>query len=276
MGYLRDVLRASLPPEELELLPSGFDRVGHVAILTLPPALMYRSGEIAKALLRLKGVRTVALREGPITGRHRRPKIKVIAGEPRTETLHKEHGCLFKLDVAKVMFAPGNLFERGRLAGLVRPDEVVVDMFAGVGQFSIPIAKRARPSRVYAIELNPVAFRYLRENIELNRVGHVVVPLHGDCEEVAPLGVADRVIMGILHVTHKYLPLAMRVLKPSGGVIHYHESVPSKLRFERPIKRITSSTTRKVEILNKRVVKRYAPGVDHVVIDVKVGPCHGG
>jgi tRNA wybutosine-synthesizing protein 2 len=276
MGYLRDVLRASLPPEELELLPSGFDRVGHVAILTLPPALMYRSGEIAEALLRLKGVRTVALREGPITGRHRRPKIKVIAGEPRTETLHKEHGCLFKLDVAKVMFAPGNLFERGRLAGLVRPDEVVVDMFAGVGQFSIPIAKRARPSRVYAIELNPVAFRYLRENIELNRVGHVVVPLHGDCEEVAPLGVADRVIMGILHVTHKYLPLAMRVLKPSGGVIHYHESVPSKLRFERPIKRITSSTTRKVEILNKRVVKRYAPGVDHVVIDVKVGPCHGG
>lgn len=272
MGYLRDALKASLPPEELELLPSGFDRVGHVAILTLPPKLMHRSREIAAALLRLKGVRTVALREGPITGRHRRPKIKVIAGDPNTETLHKEHGCLFKLDVARVMFAPGNLFERGRIAGLVKPGEVVVDMFAGVGQFSIPVAKRGRPSRVYAIELNPVAYRYLRENIELNRVEHVVVPLHGDCEEVAPLGVADRVIMGILHVTHKYLPLAMRVLKPADGVIHYHESVPSKLRFERPIKRIISSTRRTVEILNKRVVKRYAPGVDHVVIDAKVGP----
>ncbi|MCS7131851.1 MAG: class I SAM-dependent methyltransferase family protein [Hadesarchaea archaeon] len=274
MGYLRNALRGSLSPEELELLPSGFDRMGHVAILTLPPALMHRSVEIAGALLQLKGVRTVALREGPITGRHRKPKVKVIAGEPNTETLHKEHGCLFKLDVAKVMFAPGNLFERGRIVGLVQPGEVVVDMFAGVGQFSIPIAKRAKPSKVYAIELNPVAYRYLCENIELNRVGHIVVPLHGDCEEMAPLGVADRVIMGILHVTHRYLPLAMQVLKPAGGIIHYHESVPSKLRFERPIKRIISATRRRVEILNKRVVKRYAPGVDHVVVDVRIGPLH--
>jgi tRNA wybutosine-synthesizing protein 2 len=98
-----------------------------------------------------------------------------------------------------------------------------------------------------------------------------VKPLLGDCGKVAPRGVADRVIMGILHVTHEYLPLAIQVLKPSGGVIHYHESVPSRLRFERPVERILAAAGgRKVEVLNKRLVKRYAPGVDHVVIDAKI------
>lgn len=101
----------------------------------------------------------------------------------------------------------------------------------------------------------------------------MVEPRLDDCAKVATLGVADRVLMGMLHVTHEYLPLAMRILKPNGGMIHYHESVPSKLRFERPVKRIFEAADgRDVKIINQRVVKRYAPGVDHVVIDAKVGP----
>ena len=273
MGYLRDATRNSLTQEELNLLPAGFDRIGHVAILTLPRELLPRSKEIAQALLRVKGVRTVASRTGTIAGRERRPQVDVIAGAQITETLHKENGCTFKLDVAKVMFSTGNIFERGRVAGLVQPGEVVVDMFAGIGQFSIPVAKHAKPSKVYAIELNEVAHHYLCENVRLNYVGDVVEPRLGNCAKVAPLGVADRVIMGMLHVTHEYLPLAMRILKPNGGVIHYHESVPSKLRFERPVKRISEATDgREVKIIGQRVVKRYAPGVDHVVIDAKVAP----
>jgi len=272
MGYLRAALGNQLTSEELELLPAGFDRVGHVVIVSLPPELIHRTPDIAHALLELKNVHTVALREGAIAGRHREPRLRVIAGDPSTETVHSEGGCWFKLDVARVMFSPGNLYERARLPKLVEPGEVIVDLFAGIGQFSIPIAKHARPSRVYATELNPIAYGYLRENIRLNRVGHVVKPLLGDCSAVAPRGVADRVVLGILHVTHQYLPLALEVLKPSGGVIHYHESVPSGLRFERPIKRILGvAAGRGVEILGKRVVKRYAPGVDHVVIDVRVG-----
>jgi len=261
-----------LTPKEIELLPAGFNRVGHIAIISLPPQLLPKQGEVTRALLGLKGVRTVTLREGVISERYRRPKLKVIAGDPSTETVHRENGCLFKLDVAQVMFSLGNVYERARLPKLVQPSEVVADLFAGVGQFSVPIAKHARPSRIYAVELNPVAYGYLRENIRLNRVGHVVKPLLGDCSTVAPRGVADRVMMGILHVTHRYLPLALEVLKPSGGVIHYHESVPSELRFERPIRRMFDAAAgREVEILGKRVVKRYAPGVDHVVIDVRVG-----
>jgi len=276
MRYLREALRNVLTPKEIELLPAGFNRVGHIAIISLPPQLLPKQGEITRALLGLKGVWTVALREGVISGRYRRPKLKVIAGGPSTETVHRENGCLFKLDVAQVMFSLGNVYERARLPKLVQPGEVVVDLFAGVGQFSIPIAKHARPSRIYAVELNSVAYGYLRENIRRNRVGHVVKPLLGDCSAVAPRGVADRVVMGILHVTHHYLPLVLKVLKPSGGVIYYHESVPSGLRFERPIKRVFDAAVgREVEILGKRVIKRYAPGVDHVVIDVRVGKASG-
>jgi tRNA wybutosine-synthesizing protein 2 len=234
---------------------------------------LHRTQDVTEALLNIKGVRTVALREGTISGRERRPNLRVVAGDPSTETLHRENGCAFKLDVAKVMFSSGNLYERGRLPKLIGEGEVVVDLFAGVGQFSIPIARHAGPGKVYAAELNPVAYGYLCENIRINRVGQVVKPLLGDCMEVAPRGVADRVIMGLLHVTEQYLPLALEVLKDRGGVIHYHESVPSKLRFERPVKRILEAAAgREVEILNKRIVKRYAPGVDHVVVDARIGP----
>lgn len=270
--FLKRALADKLTREELELLPAGWERVGHVAILTLHPELVPRARESGGALLSLPGVRTVAVRTTGITGRERRPELEVVAGEPSTETIHREHGCLFKLDVAKVMFSLANLHERARVAGLVREGEVVADLFAGVGQFTVPIAKLARPSKVYAVELNPVAFAYLKENVGLNRVGHIVVPLLGDCERVAPRGVADRVLLGILHVTHRYLPLALEVLKPEGGIIHYHESVPSRFRFERPVERILEAAAgREVKIVSKRVVKRYAPGVDHVVIDAKIG-----
>lgn len=268
---MRDFLRDCLSDKELGLLPSGWSRIGHVVVLSLPPELMGKASLIGEAMLGLRGVRTVAVRAGPITGRERRPKLKVVAGDPGTETVHREHGCEFKLDVERVMFAPGNVGERGRVAKLVGLGEVVVDLFAGVGQFSIPIAKNAEPRKVYAVELNPPAFGYLRENIDLNRIGHVVEPLLGDCAEIAPRGLADRVVMGILHVTHRYLPLALEVLKPEGGVIHYHESVPTELGFERPVARIRKAANGgAVEILNKRVVKRYSPGVDHVVIDAKI------
>lgn len=273
MVQFQETLRGLLSEDEFRLLPKGFERIGHVAVISLLPELVGRAWVIAQKLLEVGGVRTVALREGPVEGRKRKPTVKVIAGDPLTETTHLEHGCLFKLDVAKVMFSTGNVHERGRLPKLVREGEVVVDMFAGIGQFTIPIAKLAEPNRVYAVELNPVAYGYLMENVRINKVGHVVTPLLGDCEKVAPLGLADRVVMGLLHVTHRYLPLALGVLKPEGGVIHYHETVPSNLRFERPVKRIMDAAgRRKVEILERRVVKRYAPGVDHVVVDAKVGP----
>lgn len=276
MVDLLEALRGVLSEDELKLLPRGFKRIGHIAMISLPHELSGRTQIIAQKIMDLSGAKTVALLEGGISGRYREPKVKVVAGDPNTETIHLENGCRFKLDVSKVMFSPGNVHERKRVVDLVGRGEVVADLFAGIGQFSIPIAVHAEPARVYSIEMNEVAHGYLSENVRMNKVGHIVKPMLGDCVEVAPRGKADRVMMGMLHVTHRYLPLAMEVLRPEGGIIHYHESVPSGLRFERPVKRILETAAgREVEITEKRVVKRYAPGVDHVVVDARICPRRG-
>ncbi|MEM2674443.1 MAG: class I SAM-dependent methyltransferase family protein [Candidatus Hadarchaeales archaeon] len=268
--FLRRALQGVLPEGELRRL-GGYEVIGRVAILRLPEDLLHRGRLVAGALLRRGGIETVVLWKGT-EGEMRVPRVEVLAGDG-TETVHRENGCLFKLDVAKVLFCVGNLYERMRLPRLVREGEVVVDLFAGVGQFSVPIAKHSNPARVYSIELNPVAYGYLCENVRMNRVGHKITPLLGNCREVAPRGVADRVILGLLHFSHLYLPLAFEVLKPDGGVIHYHESVPCRLGFERPVERIREAAGgRSVRILGRRVVKSYAPGVDHVVIDAEVRP----
>ncbi|MEM2875049.1 MAG: class I SAM-dependent methyltransferase family protein [Candidatus Hadarchaeales archaeon] len=272
MGCLAEALRNVLSDRELSLLPGGFDRIGHVAVISLAGELLPRSQEIAGALLRMGGIRTVMLRERGVSGRTRSPGLKFLAGDPNTETLHRENGCLFKLDVGKVMFSTGNQHERARIAKLVQRGEVVLDMFAGVGQFTIPIARLSEAAVVYSTEINPVAFHYLCENVRMNRVGHRVRPILGDCAREAPKGMADRVVMGILHVSQAYIRHAIEALKPAGGIIHYHESVPSRIRFERPVRNLMSAAGgREIEILGRRVVKRYAPGVDHVVIDVRVG-----
>ncbi|MGQ9787877.1 MAG: class I SAM-dependent methyltransferase [Candidatus Hadarchaeaceae archaeon] len=269
---LRESLREVLTEKELGLLPRRFKRIGHVVVINLPEDLFSRVQEIAQKIMEFTGAKTVAIRGEGIVGRFREPQLRVIAGDPNTETIHLENGCRFKMDVAKVMFSLGNVHERKRIAELVSPGEIVVDLFAGVGQFSIPIAVHAKPSRVHAIEINQTAFSYLLENIRINNVGHIVKPILGDCSAVAPRGVADRVIMGILHVTPRYLPLALEVLKPEGGVIHYHETVPSPLRSKRPVERILQAAQgREVRIINQYVVKKYSPGVDHVVVDAKIG-----
>lgn len=220
-------------------------------------------------LLKIPGVNKIA-KLGYISGPQRKPEVELLWGEG-TETIHKENKCLFKMDVSQVMWSKGNTAERIRLSKLINDGEIVVDLFAGIGYFSIPIAVHSRPKKVYAVEINPVSYHYLKENVLLNRVDDIVEPLFGDCRDVAPQKVADRVLMGYIGNTHEYLDVAMNAIR-DGGVIHYHESVPEKLKFIRPVERIKSAAMdQEVEILNQRIIKKYAPGVYHVVIDAKIG-----
>jgi tRNA wybutosine-synthesizing protein 2 len=220
-------------------------------------------------LLKIPGVNKI-VKLGHISGPQRKPDVELLWGEG-TETIHKENRCLFKMDVSQVMWSKGNTAERIRLAKMVGEDEIVVDLFAGIGYFSIPIAVHSRPAKVYAVEINPVSHHYLRENIILNQVVDIVEPVLGNCRDVAPQKVADRVLMGYIGNTHEYLDVAMNTLR-DGGVIHYHESVPGKLKFTRPVHRIKAAAgDREVEILNQRIIKKYSPGVYHVVIDARIG-----
>lgn len=142
-------------------------------------------------------------------------------------------------------------------------------MFAGIGYFSIPIGVHSNAKQIYSIEINPNSFHYLKENIKLNKISNIT-PLLGDCINITPDYKADRIIMGYVKTTHHYLKVAIDSLN-KGGVIHYHETVPEKLMDIRPINRIKElAGDRQVEFLKLNKVKKYSPGVFHVVCDARI------
>ena len=203
-----------------------------------------------------------------IQGTKREPVYKVLYGH-ETETVNKENKCLFKLDLSKVMWSKGNVNERLRIAKLVRDGETVLDMFAGIGYFSIPIGVHSNAKQVISIEINPNSHYYLCENIELNKCDNIT-PVLGDCLVETPKYNADRILMGYVKTTHHYLKVAVESLN-KGGIIHYHETVPEKLMETRPISRIRQAAgDRDVELLKINKIKKYAPGVEHVVIDALI------
>lgn len=203
-----------------------------------------------------------------IQGTKREPVYKILFGS-ETETVNKENGCLFKLDLSKVMWSKGNNNERLRIAKLVEDNETVIDMFAGIGYFSIPIGVHSNAKQVHAIEINPNSYHYLCENIKLNKLDNIN-PILGDCMEMTPKFKADRILMGYVKTTHHYLKVAIDSLN-RGGILHYHETVPEKLMNTRPIERIKAHAgDRDVELLKVNKIKKYAPGVEHVVIDARI------
>lgn len=212
-----------------------------------------------------------------IEGQKREPTIEILYGN-ETETVHKENGCLFNLDLSKVMWAKGNNNERLRIAKLVGKGETVVDMFAGIGYFSIPIGVHSQADHIYSIEINPNSYHFLKNNITLNKINKKagydrLVPILGDCAIEAPKYSADRVLMGYVKTTHHFLKPAMECVK-DGGIIHYHETVPLKLIETRPYERVKKVAyecgEREVEVLNIQKIKRYAPGVEHMVLDARI------
>ncbi|MDP2767553.1 MAG: class I SAM-dependent methyltransferase family protein [Candidatus Methanoperedens sp.] len=259
-----------LPYGEKKYLPSGWQILGDIIVVSLRKELENRKAEVGKALLSLyPRCKTVLLDRG-IAGQMRLPEREIIAGEG-TETIHRENGCLFKIDALKLMYSQGNLAERKRMSN-VGKNETVVDMFAGIGYFSISMAVHSKPKKIFSIEINPQAFGYLKENIMLNKAEEIVEPILGDCAFVTPCGIADRVIMGYLNA-HEYLEYGIRALLP-GGIIHYHEAVPEAIP-RRPVARIIEAAGkqgRKAEIIGMRRIKKYSPGVWHVAVDARADP----
>ncbi|MDD3247242.1 MAG: class I SAM-dependent methyltransferase family protein [Methanosarcina sp.] len=268
---LKEYLKDSFSEAELARVPSGWQVLGDIVIISIPESLNEKKLLIARALLSMYPKCRSVVRDFGIEGQFRQPIRELLLGTS-TETVHKEHGCFFKQDVTKVMYSKGNLDERKRMSKLGQ-GEFVVDMFAGIGYFSIPMAVHAQPKKIISIEINPESFAYLKENVRLNHVEDIITPVLGDCSQAAPEGEADRVIMGYVGTTHHYLEQAIKALKKSGGVLHYHETVPENLARARPEERITKAAGRlgkKVEILATRRIKKYSPGVLHVVVDARI------
>ncbi|MGB9708200.1 MAG: class I SAM-dependent methyltransferase [Candidatus Pacearchaeota archaeon] len=224
----------------------------------------------AQALLKkFPRVKTICVKKGAVQGQFRKPQIKVLASrakKARTEAIHKEQGILYKIDVSKIMFAKGNINERHRLAKIAKKNEIVIDMFAGIGYFSLPLAKKVK--KVYSIELNPVSFNYLKENIKLNKLNNIVA-LRGDCAKIIPRlkVMADRIVMGFLPSPFKYLKAAFKVSK-KGTIIHYHCLI-SRGKENQEIETIVNKI-KKVKLIRAVMVKSYSAALEHYVLDLRV------
>ncbi len=261
------ILKKRIPENLHNLIPRRYKIIGDLILVKIAEELENYKSLIGETLLEIHPHCKAVWRDMGKKGMLRRPEVELIAGEG-SETVHRENGCLFKLDVTKVMFSPGNLAERMRMAKLGK-GEVVIDMFAGIGYFSIPMCVHSRPEKVYSIEINPDSYKFLLENIKLNHVDRIV-PILGDSMFVIPENIeVDRVIMGHIRC-HEFIPAAIRALRE--GIIHYHESVPEAV-INRPVERIKRAARdegREVKILNFRKVKNYSPGVIHVVVDARI------
>lgn len=264
---LKESLKKKIPDNELDLLPRSYQILGNVLLIKLNEKIYRHRRKIGKEIMGLiPYVKSVILIKR-IKGVERTPETEVISGSKNTETIHKEHGCLFCLDAAKLMFSKGNKFERIRMAHKIRKTDVVVDMFAGVGYWTIICAKRAK--KVYSIEINPLALRYLNENIKINRLNNVVV-IKGDCRKHSSKlrNKADKIIMGYFN-SKEFFPHALKIAK-KGCVIFYHDIVKkgdeSKLKEELKV----LSGEKRLRFFSTRRVKSYAPGINHIVFDIKV------
>jgi tRNA (guanine37-N1)-methyltransferase len=273
---LRDL--DQIPPALRSELPRSFDIIGEIAVVEIPQTLTTFSAQIGDGIIEMNPhVRLVIQKSSDVTGTFRTRKYEVVSGRGSTETIYHEFACNYNLDVAAVYFNPRLSHERMRIARQVRRDEVVVDMFAGVGPYSILIAKTQPTSIVYSIDINPTAIRYLKENAFTNRVADRVVPLQGDAGKLSAKelrNVADRVIMNLPSDAGSYISAATRILKTEGGRIHFYQFA----QRETSIDSIKDSFRTSVEAQGRAIesfeycdaIKEVSPSRTQIAIDAAI------
>jgi len=271
---IKKMLSNEIPLELVSKIPDKWEKIGDVVIIKLQKELKKYKKQIGRTYADVLNCKTALEDISGITGVYREPNVEIIYGKKETETIHRENNIRYKLDPRKIMFSSGNMDERIRMAKISNSKETVVDLFAGIGYFTLPIAVYSKPKKIFACEINPVSYKYLCDNIVLNDVTDIVQPLLGNNKETAPKNVADRIIMGYIENTHKFLQTAIDCLKNKTGIIHYHEVCPDELFPDRPLKHVLKASERngkKANLLKYKHIKSYAPGVGHYVLDIKIG-----
>ena len=238
----------------LSQAPGAYELIGDIAIID-----QYEENvmDIATVLLQHKNIRTVFQAASAVLGEYRTRELFFIAGEKKSETIYRENGCRYLLDVRKVYFTPRLSTERMRIAGQVKEGEKVVDMFAGIGPFSILIAKRFPLSHVITIDKNPVAIKYLRENAKLNRIKNIEIKEGDSREKVAGISDADHIIMNLPHNAIEFIDAALGIIK-RGGIIHFYAISHEDDLFDGIFKNIEEHARKaglRVTSLEQRIVR---------------------
>ena len=272
---LKKSLESILSPLESEELISAFDQIGDIIIVRIPDSLLPKKKLIGEALLKeVKIVKSVFYQASPVEGDFRTRNLEILAGEDRTETEYKEFGCRFAVDVANAFFSPRLSTERERIANLIQDGEIMVNMFAGVGMFSIMAAKKKKCT-VYSIDINPIASKLCEKNIELNKLAGKVISINGDTSKIIEEKLqdkADRTLMLLPERSDEFLETAIKTTK-DGGIIHYYSHIHADKKSDAgklSEKHYLDVTTVKSENLASKIVRPVGPRYYQTVVDVKI------
>ena len=265
MERIRERLEAVLGAKTA-LLPDKWEIAGDVITVKMDPALFEFGELIGRTYAEVLFARSVLADVSGVSGEFREPDMTLLYG-PSGESVKLENGIRYCFDVTKVMFASGNLAERKRMKCLDCTGETVVDMFCGIGYFTLPLAKYSGARRVFACEKNPQSYRFLLKNLALNEINNVI-PLLGDNRDIPGKAFADRILMGYVQTTSVFVPKALEMAKP-GCMIHYHDTFPVG-KEEEMIREIFDRYCSEYTIERIIEVKSFAPGVSHYVADIRV------
>ncbi|MCY4491973.1 MAG: class I SAM-dependent methyltransferase family protein [Thaumarchaeota archaeon] len=272
---LKKSLHGILDEVECKELVSAFDQIGNIIIVRIPDSLLSKKELIGRTLLReVKVARSVFYQSSAVEGDFRTRKLELVAGEDSTETLYRESGCRFLVDVEKAFFSPRLSTERARIANLVNDGEIILNMFAGVGMFSIMVAKTKR-CKVYSIDVNPVASRLCERNIESNKLCGEVISINGDAREIINHtldDMSDRTLMLLPERSDEFLDVAIRATK-NGGILHYYSHIHADKKTDAgrlSEEHFAQISPTRFEILGSKIVRPVGPRFYQTVVDVRI------
>ena len=272
---LKKALVNILTEKEISELISAFDQIGSIIIVRIPDSLISKKKIIGETLLeQVKTTKSVFYQSSPVEGDFRTRNLEILAGDDKTETEYKENGCRFIVDVEKAFFSPRLSTERERISNLIKDNETIVNMFGGIGMFSILAAKQT-PCTIYNLDINPNASKLCEENIRLNKLKGNVISLNGDSAEIIKnelQNYADRVLMLLPERSDEFLDSAILSLK-SNGILHYYSHIHADKKQDAPKlsqQHFLKTISMKSKILTSKIVRPIGPRFYQTVVDANI------
>jgi tRNA (guanine37-N1)-methyltransferase len=265
----RELLAAKIGEKRYKEISKGFDVLGNIAIIDADKSV---AGKVARIVMDThKSVETVLRKGGPVSGRYRTRKYVFVLGKKNYTARYNENGASFVFDVRKVYFSPRLAYERKRITDLSKDGESVVVMFAGIGPFAIEIAKKNKKSKIIAIELNKMGYKYAIQNIRINKTDNVT-PILGDAAKPPKKykNFADRIIMPLPMDSYRFLESAF-AMAGKRCIVHYYAFVDDEGDEEIvKVKKFSIRHGRKFKLLGKRIVRPYSARTTEIVLDFEI------
>ena len=277
-SMLKNALKDLFAKEEIERVYSSFDIIGDIIIIKIPEELEEKKEIIAKTLInKIKTVKTVFQQISSVQGEYRTRRLCFLTGINKSSTEYREHGCIFKVDVLKTYFSPRLATERLRVSKLIGNNEIIINMFAGIGTYSIILAKKNPDCIVYSIDSNPYANDLCIINSKLNKVQDRVIPILGNARTIISnqlKGKATRVLMPLPEQAAEFIDSAIMALENNKGIIHYFAHIKAKNKLdaleEGKVNCHNHFQCYQYKIISGKVVREVGPRIYQTVFDLEI------